>query len=222
MAAMALVATAYPYKPSGFVPVPHVEKDGHVQYLGEFAVKRYNEKKHAYLKFIQVTEAQVLDRGTEHYTYKLVIKVQNGYAITFYKSEILQDLSAPGKPPVLNVAYFTPLAIMNLHQQMVCVMLGAMIKYFCLRHLNELEVSMCLLIVPFHCKFTEVLNMLIRLCMRDRNPGRMFNLIMSIMMFMIRIFMMFKIRITGGYQRHCCHDCHRKHRKEASHGCYCI
>ncbi|XP_031481870.1 uncharacterized protein LOC116251634 [Nymphaea colorata] len=109
MAAMALVATAYPYKPSGFVPVPHVEKDGHVQYLGEFAVEKYNEQKHAYLKFIQVTEAQVLDRGTEHYTYKLVIKVQDGYAIKFYKSEILQDLSAPGEPPVLNVAYFKPL-----------------------------------------------------------------------------------------------------------------
>uniref|UniRef100_A0A5K1B1U2 Cystatin domain-containing protein n=1 Tax=Nymphaea colorata TaxID=210225 RepID=A0A5K1B1U2_9MAGN len=109
MAAMALAATAYPYKPSGFVPVSHVEKDGHVQYLGEFTVKRYNEQNHAYLKFIQVTEAQVLDRGTEHYTYKLVIKVHNGYAIKFYRSEILQDLSAPGHPPVLNIAYFMPL-----------------------------------------------------------------------------------------------------------------
>ncbi|KAF3783251.1 hypothetical protein EJ110_NYTH18595 [Nymphaea thermarum] len=103
MAAMAFVAIARPYEPSGWVTVPNVEKDGHVQYLGKFAVTRYNEQTKAYLEFIKVTEAQVLDRGTEHYTYKLVIEVHDGYAVKLFKSEVFQDLSAPGQPPVLNL-----------------------------------------------------------------------------------------------------------------------
>ncbi|CAN6449000.1 unnamed protein product [Victoria cruziana] len=109
MAAMAFAAIARPYEPSGWVAVPDVEKDGHVQYLGKFAVTRYNEQTKAYLKFIQVTDAQVLDRGTEHYTYKLVVKVEDGYAVKLFGGEVLQDLSAPGQPPVLNLGYFMPL-----------------------------------------------------------------------------------------------------------------
>ncbi|XP_049932767.1 uncharacterized protein LOC116249885 isoform X2 [Nymphaea colorata] len=109
MAAMAFVAIARPYEPSGWVAVPNVEKDSHVQYLGKFAVTRYNEQTKAYLEFIKVTEAEVLDRGTEHYTYKLVIQVHDGYAVKSFKSEVLQDLSAPGQPPVLNLGYFMPL-----------------------------------------------------------------------------------------------------------------
>ncbi|KAF3783255.1 hypothetical protein EJ110_NYTH18603 [Nymphaea thermarum] len=88
--------------------VPNVEKDSHVQYLGKFAVTRYNEQTKAYLEFIKVTEAQVLDRGTEHYTYKLAIQVHDGYAVKSFKSEVFQDLSAPGQPPVLNLGYFIP------------------------------------------------------------------------------------------------------------------
>ncbi|KAF3783257.1 hypothetical protein EJ110_NYTH18607 [Nymphaea thermarum] len=110
MAAMAFVAIARPYEPSGWVSVPYVEKDSHVQSLGEFAVTRYNEQTKGYLKFIQVTEAQVLDRGTEHYTYKLEINVEDSYGVKTFKSEVFQDLSAPGQPPVLNLGYFMPLS----------------------------------------------------------------------------------------------------------------
>ncbi|CAN6476209.1 unnamed protein product [Victoria cruziana] len=108
MAAMAFAAIARPYEPSGWVAVPDVEKDGHVRYLGKFAVTRYNEQTKAYLKFIQVTDAQVLDRGTEHYTYKLVVRVKDGYGFKLFKSEVFQDLSAPGHLPVLNLGYFVP------------------------------------------------------------------------------------------------------------------
>ncbi|KAF3783232.1 hypothetical protein EJ110_NYTH18562 [Nymphaea thermarum] len=115
MAAMAFVAIARPYEPSGWVTVPNVEKDSHVQYLGKFAVTRYNKQTKAYLEFIEVTEAEVLDRGTEHYTYKLVIKVHDGYAVKFFKSEVFQDLSAPGQPPVLNLGYFIPSLLGQMH-----------------------------------------------------------------------------------------------------------
>ncbi|CAN6448968.1 unnamed protein product [Victoria cruziana] len=92
-----------------FVPVPHAETDEHVQHLGKFAVERYDEQTHADLKFIQVMEAEVLDRGSEHYTYHLLMKVHDGYDFKLYKSEVFQDLSGYEEPPVLNVGYFEPL-----------------------------------------------------------------------------------------------------------------
>ncbi|KAF3783234.1 hypothetical protein EJ110_NYTH18564 [Nymphaea thermarum] len=106
MAAMAFVAIARPYEPSGWVAVPNVEKDSHVQYLGKFAVTRYNEQTKAYLEFIKVTEAEVLDRGTEHYTYKLVIQVHDGYAVKSFKSEALHN-KAKIKTPLLRIAHET-------------------------------------------------------------------------------------------------------------------
>ncbi|KAF3783227.1 hypothetical protein EJ110_NYTH18555 [Nymphaea thermarum] len=120
MAAMALAATAFPdhdehhdvhevEHPAPFVPVPHAETDEHVQYLGKFAVERFDEQSHADLKFIQVTEAEVQDRGTEHYTYHLLMKVHDGYDFKLYKCEVFQDLSGYEEPPVLNVGYFEPL-----------------------------------------------------------------------------------------------------------------
>ncbi|CAN6448967.1 unnamed protein product [Victoria cruziana] len=121
MAAMALVVAtaAYPdhdehhdVHPEAehppFVPVPRAETDEHVQYLGKFAVERYDEQTHAYLEFIQVMEAEVLDRGTEHYTYHLLMKVHDGHDFKLYKCVVLQDLSGYDEPPVLNLGYFEP------------------------------------------------------------------------------------------------------------------
>ncbi|CAN6448997.1 unnamed protein product [Victoria cruziana] len=108
MAVMAVAAIARAYQPSGWVDVPYAKKDADIQSLGEFAVSRYNEQTKAYLKFVQVTEAWVLDRGTGHYTYRLVIKVEDGYGVKIFEGEVLQDLSAPGQPPVLNLGYFMP------------------------------------------------------------------------------------------------------------------
>ncbi|CAN6476211.1 unnamed protein product [Victoria cruziana] len=119
IAAMALLATAYPeyghrevhhgVEHSPFVPVPHAEMDEHVQYLGKFAMERYDEQTRAHLKLVHVMEAEVLDRGAEHCTYHLLIKVHDGHGLKLYKCEVFQDLSGYEEPPLLNLGYFEPL-----------------------------------------------------------------------------------------------------------------
>ncbi|CAN6441856.1 unnamed protein product [Victoria cruziana] len=99
MAAMAAAAN--------WVAVPNVEEDSHVQYLGRYVVEKQNNP---YLKFIKVVHAEVLDRGTQHYTYKLIIFLEEGTSTAYYSSEILQDLGAPHQPPVLNIASFKPVS----------------------------------------------------------------------------------------------------------------
>ncbi|CAN6448970.1 unnamed protein product [Victoria cruziana] len=117
-AAIALAATAYPdhehhvapeVEHSPWVPVPHADADEHVRYLGEFAVERCDERTHGYLKFIRVVEAEVLDRGGEHYTYHLLVRADGGRGPKLYKCEVFQDLSGHEEPPVLNLGYFEPL-----------------------------------------------------------------------------------------------------------------
>ncbi|XP_049934139.1 uncharacterized protein LOC126410124 isoform X1 [Nymphaea colorata] len=100
LTSMAAMAAA-----TNWVVVPNVEKDSHVQSLGKYVVDTQNNP---YLKFIKVVYAEVLNRGTEHYTYKLVICLVEGTRTAYYSSEILQDLGAPNQPPVLNIASFNP------------------------------------------------------------------------------------------------------------------
>ncbi|KAF3771896.1 hypothetical protein EJ110_NYTH58837 [Nymphaea thermarum] len=97
MAALAFVAIAHQGH-EHWRHVPDVEKNEKVQHLGMFAVKRYNEQNHGKLMFVQVVEAMVLDRGTEHYTYRMVLKVHTGHGIKLYKAEVFDDLSAPCQP----------------------------------------------------------------------------------------------------------------------------
>ncbi|XP_049934417.1 uncharacterized protein LOC116256783 isoform X2 [Nymphaea colorata] len=98
---MAIKATSLKW-----VIIPNVDKDPHAQDLGAFAVDVYNQQSHAYLKFLQVVEGEELDRGSEHYTYRLAIKVLDDTETRLYWSEVLQDLSAPSQPPVLNLGSF--------------------------------------------------------------------------------------------------------------------
>ncbi|CAN6441844.1 unnamed protein product [Victoria cruziana] len=102
LTSMAALAAA-----TNWVVVPNVEKDSHVQYLGRYAV---DKQSNPYLKFKKVVHAEVLDRGTQHYTYKLIICLEEGTRTTYYSSEILQDLGAPHQPPVLNIASFNPIS----------------------------------------------------------------------------------------------------------------
>ncbi|KAF3781039.1 hypothetical protein EJ110_NYTH37748 [Nymphaea thermarum] len=74
--------------------------------LGKFAVKRYNEQNHGNLHFVAVDQCWKLDRGTGHYTYHFITIVSGGKK---YETEVIEDLSAPGYPPVHNFGYFKPL-----------------------------------------------------------------------------------------------------------------
>ncbi|KAF3786267.1 hypothetical protein EJ110_NYTH25796 [Nymphaea thermarum] len=100
MAAMVWAAATW-------VVIPNVDKDSNVQSLGAYAVAKQNNP---YLKFIKVVRAEVLDRGTQHYTYRLAIQLVEGSQKKYYWSEILQDLGAPNQPPVLNIASFKPIS----------------------------------------------------------------------------------------------------------------
>ncbi|KAF3786265.1 hypothetical protein EJ110_NYTH25792 [Nymphaea thermarum] len=102
---MAIKATSLKW-----VIIPNVDKDSHAQDLGAFSVDVYNQQSRAYLKFLQVVEGEELDRGSEHYTYRLAIKVLDGIETRLYFSEVLQDLSAPSQPPVLNLGSFAPVS----------------------------------------------------------------------------------------------------------------
>ncbi|CAN6441832.1 unnamed protein product [Victoria cruziana] len=100
---MAVVASAS----ATWVVIPNVEKDSHVQSLGADAVAKQNNP---YLKFVKVVHAEVLDRGAQHYTYRLAIRLVEGSQKKYYWSEILEDLGAPNQPPVLNIASFKPIS----------------------------------------------------------------------------------------------------------------
>ncbi|CAN6441834.1 unnamed protein product [Victoria cruziana] len=93
-----------------WVPIPNADKDAHAQVLGAFAVDVYNQQNHAHLKFLQAVKREELDRGSEHYTYRLIIKVMDGSETRLYWCEVLQDLSAPSQPPVLNLGSFAPVS----------------------------------------------------------------------------------------------------------------
>lgn len=86
-----------------WVPVPDVEKDDHVQYMGAFAVQLYNEQHDADLKFIQVVDAQVLEHGGKHYWFKLVIKIhdENGSS-KFFPGDLLDGLNESARWSPLN------------------------------------------------------------------------------------------------------------------------
>ncbi|CAN6441848.1 unnamed protein product [Victoria cruziana] len=90
---------------ANWVVIPNVERDSHVQSLGRYVVAKQNNP---YVKFKKVVHAEMLDRGTEHYTYKLIIYLEEGIRRAYYFSEVLQDLGAPDQPPVLNIASFKP------------------------------------------------------------------------------------------------------------------
>ncbi|CAN6477484.1 unnamed protein product [Victoria cruziana] len=74
--------------------------------LGLFAVQRYNEQNHGSLMLWAVKDCWVLDRGTGHYTFRFITIVRGGRK---YRTEVLEDLSAPGRPPVHNFGYFRPI-----------------------------------------------------------------------------------------------------------------
>ncbi|CAN6477481.1 unnamed protein product [Victoria cruziana] len=103
IAAMVLVA---PAASSGWVPNPSCSPYPKYETLGEFAVNRYNEQNHGSLMLWAVKDCWVLDRGTGHYTFRFITIVHGGRK---YRTEVLEDLSAPGHPPVHNFGYFRPI-----------------------------------------------------------------------------------------------------------------
>ncbi|CAN6477479.1 unnamed protein product [Victoria cruziana] len=102
VAAMVLVA---PAASSGWVHNPSCTPRAKYQKLGESAVKKYNEHIHGKFKLIGVEDCYVLDRGSDRYSHRFSAIVDGGKKI---KTEVLEDLSIPGVPPVHKFGHFHP------------------------------------------------------------------------------------------------------------------
>ncbi|CAN6441860.1 unnamed protein product [Victoria cruziana] len=107
MLVVALSSVATMAAATNWVVIPNVEKEGLVQGMGSYVVEKQNNP---HLKFIKVVHAEVLDRGSQHYTYELIICLEEGTRTRYYSSQVLQDLGGPNGPPVINVASFKPIS----------------------------------------------------------------------------------------------------------------